>query len=186
MKRTSRIFLAVAILSTVQLSTVNSLWAQNDTSNSVYNQSVYVVGDYNPVLDGVTEKVNVAPAPNDSVADELQPKFKYSITPHRISSLTSATGLKAAKVIGSPTRLSPLRDTTTIPTVRDSITTPTLPLSARKALLPRRQTIMAATAIPSTILTSLASISSIRHTYSPPTSLSTANTDATMDSPIRY
>ncbi len=105
MKRTSRIFLAAAILSTVQLSTVNSLWAQNDTSNSVYNQSVYVVGDYNPVLDGVTEKVNVAPAPNDSVADELQPKFKYSITPHRISSLTSATGLKAAKVIGSPTRL---------------------------------------------------------------------------------
>ena len=71
MKRTSRIFLAAAILFTVQLSTVNSLWAQNDTSNSVYNQSVYVVGDYNPVLDGVTEKVNVAPAPNDSVADEL-------------------------------------------------------------------------------------------------------------------
>ncbi len=105
MKKSSRIFLAVAVLSAAQFSNVNSLWAQNDTSNSVYNQSVYVVGDYNPVLDGVTEKVNVAPAPSDSVASELQPKFNYGITPHRISSLTSATGLKAAKVIGSPTRL---------------------------------------------------------------------------------
>lgn len=80
-----------------------SVKAQSDTT--AYHESVIVVGDYNPVLDGVTEKVNVAPAINDNVAADLQPKFTYSITPQRIASLTSASGIKAAKVTGSPTRL---------------------------------------------------------------------------------
>lgn len=104
MKKSIKIIFAAAIISVfnIQLSTAR---AQNDSVNPVYNQSVVVVGDYNPVLDGVTEKVNVAPAVNENVAEGLQPKFTYSITPRRISSLTSATGLKAAKVIGSPTRL---------------------------------------------------------------------------------
>lgn len=104
MKKTIKILLAAALISTFnsQLSTVN---AQNDSVNPSYNQSVVVVGDYNPILDGVTEKVNVAPAVNDNISETLQPKFTYSITPRRISSLTSASGLKAAKVIGSPTRL---------------------------------------------------------------------------------
>ena len=180
MKRTSRIFLAAAILFTVQLSTVNSLWAQNDTSNSVYNQSVYVVGDYNPVLDGVTEKVNVAPAPNDSVADELQPKFKYSITPHRISSLTSATGLKAAKVIGSPTRLynNYLRfgighDFAAFPDINPLVD---LYLTSTR----HDNYSYGARFYHNTDITTFGKESS------PPTSLSTANTDATMDSLIRY
>ncbi len=78
--------------------------AQNDTVNPVYHESVIVVGDYNPVLDGVTEKVNVAPVPAENVGNELQPRFTYSITPRRISSLTSTTGPKA-KVFVSPTKL---------------------------------------------------------------------------------
>ena len=79
--------------------------AQNDSVSSTYNESVIVVGDYNPVLDGVTEKVNVAPAVNDNAAGDMQPKFTYSITPRRISSMSATSGIKAAKVLGSPTKL---------------------------------------------------------------------------------
>ncbi len=80
--------------------------AQSDTTKSVYNESVVVVGNYSPVLDGVTEKVNVAPATNDNVAADLQPKFTYGITPHRMTSLnTSTSGIRAAKVTGSSSRL---------------------------------------------------------------------------------
>lgn len=104
MKKTFKIFLTAAtiIAFSFQPSTAR---AQNDSVNPSYNQSVVVVGDYNPILDGVMEKVNVAPAVNDNISETMQPKFTYSITPRRISSLTSASGLKAAKVIGSPTRL---------------------------------------------------------------------------------
>lgn len=79
--------------------------AQAQKDSSAYHESVIVVGDYTPVLDGVTEKVNIAPAVNEEVDSDLQPKFTYGITPRRISSHTSTTGLKAAKVIGSPTKL---------------------------------------------------------------------------------
>lgn len=86
--------------------TIGGVQAQSDTTESVYNESVVVVGDYSPVLDGVTEKVNVAPAINDNVAADLQPKFTYSIPPRRITSLnTATTGIRAAKVTGSPSRL---------------------------------------------------------------------------------
>lgn len=107
MKKTVKIIIAAVAISifNFQNSIVNSLHAQNDTVNPVYNESVVVVGDYNPVLDGVTEKVNIAPAVNDNISEDLQPKFTYSITPRRISSLTSTSGIKAAKVLGSPTRL---------------------------------------------------------------------------------
>lgn len=85
---------------------VSGTKAQSDTTRSVYNESVVVVGDYSPVLDGVTEKVNVAPAINDNVAADLQPKFSYSITPRRMTSINAATsGIRAAKVTGSPSRL---------------------------------------------------------------------------------
>jgi len=102
MKNTSIIS---ALLFFSALSTLAVAQAQNDSTKSVYNESVIVVGDYNPVLDGVTEKVNVAPSPNDNVSDDLKPQFNYSITPRRISSVSATSGIKAAKVIGSPTRL---------------------------------------------------------------------------------
>ena len=79
--------------------------AQTDSTKSQYSESVIVVGDYNPVLDGVGEKVNMAPAVNDNVDAELQPSFTYSISPIRISTLTATSGLKAAKVVASPTKL---------------------------------------------------------------------------------
>ena len=105
MKKTSKnIIAAIAILG-LQLSLHNTLLAQNDSINPVYNESVIVVGDYTPVLDGVTEKVNIAPAANDNIEQASMPQFNYSITPRRISSLSSTSGIKAAKVIGSPTRL---------------------------------------------------------------------------------
>lgn len=96
--------LKIALFASVIFSS-GSLFAQRDTTKSTYNESVFVVGDYKPVLDGVTEKVNVAPSVNDSVAAELQPKFSYNIIPHRIMPLPTVTGIKAAKVVASPTRL---------------------------------------------------------------------------------
>lgn len=81
------------------------LMGQSDTTKNTFNESVMVVGDYNPMLDGVTEKINVAPTVNDNVAEDLKPKFSYNITPRRMSSQTSTSGIKAAKVIGSSTRL---------------------------------------------------------------------------------
>lgn len=81
------------------------LEAQSDSTKSTYNESVIVVGDYTPVLDGVTEKVNVAPAVNENSSDNALPTFSYSITPRRISSLSATSGIKAAKVVASPTRL---------------------------------------------------------------------------------
>lgn len=90
---------AIALLS----GTVLPLQAQSDSS--VYNESVVVVGDYNPVLDGLTEKINVAPSSNDNIPQELQPKFNYSITPRRMTSLTTTSGIKAAKVLGSPSKI---------------------------------------------------------------------------------
>ena len=82
-----------------------NLQAQTDSTKSVYNESVIVVGDYNPVLDGVTEKVNVAPAVTATTSENAMPSFSYSITPRRMSSLSSTTGIKAAKITASPSRL---------------------------------------------------------------------------------
>lgn len=79
-----------------------NMFGQTDTTQSVYHESVIVVGDYNPVLDGVTEKVNVAPATNDNTAQELQPKFNYSITPRRINSIYAVSGPRATRI--SPPR----------------------------------------------------------------------------------
>lgn len=99
-----RYYIAIAALSIFNFQFLN-LSAQSDTTKSVYNESVIVVGDYNPVLDGVTEKVNVAPTVSENTAENALPAFTYSITPRRISSLSATSGIKAAKVVGSPTRL---------------------------------------------------------------------------------
>ena len=98
-------FKALYIIPVMLLAVPFGAKAQSDSTKSAYNESVVVVGDYNPVLDGVTEKVNVAPAVNENAADNMLPKFTYSITPRRISSLSSTSGLKAAKVVGSQTKL---------------------------------------------------------------------------------
>lgn len=90
----ARILISLALM----LFICGKSFGQTDTTQSVYHESVIVVGDYNPVLDGVTEKVNVAPATNDNTAQELQPKFNYSITPRRISSTSATSGLKPGYV----------------------------------------------------------------------------------------
>ncbi|MCR5193548.1 MAG: hypothetical protein K6D59_09620 [Bacteroidales bacterium] len=104
MKSTHNTILFVACLAFSAIHPI-SLMAQSDTTKSQYSESVIVVGDYNPVLDGVGEKVNEAPAVNENADAELQPSFSYSITPIRISTLTATSGLKAAKVVASPTKL---------------------------------------------------------------------------------
>ena len=78
--------------------------AQQDTS-SRFSESVIVVGDYTPVLDGVTDKVNMAPSAGMNITDDMVPVFTYDIKTRRMSSVTSTSGLKAAKVLGSPRRL---------------------------------------------------------------------------------
>ncbi len=100
LKKTKYILVSTAL---TLLATTGKLNAQADSS--VYHESVIVVGDYKPVLDGVGEKVNVAPSTGDNIETDLIPKFNYDITPRRISPLTPTTGIKAAKVIASPTRL---------------------------------------------------------------------------------
>ncbi len=99
------ILLCLVILIGLQIFVSGNVHAQTDSTSSVYNESVIVVGDYTPVLDGVTEKVNVAPAVNDNITADLQPKFNYSISPRRMSSVTETSGPKTRKVIGSPVRL---------------------------------------------------------------------------------
>lgn len=103
MKKTRYIIVTVILIFSSYL--FSDSFAQTDSTKSSYNESVIVVGDYNPVLDGVTEKVNVAPTVSDNNAENTMPTFSYSITPRRISSLSATSGIKAAKVIGSSTRL---------------------------------------------------------------------------------
>lgn len=98
----SRYIVAIALFIVFNYSIAQ---AQTDSTKSTYNESVIVVGDYNPVLDGITEKVNVAPTVSENNAENSLPAFNYSITPRRISSISATSGIKAAKVIGSPTRL---------------------------------------------------------------------------------
>lgn len=68
----------------------------------VYNESVVVTGEYNPVLDNSLLKLNVAPHITDTNMS-LQHKFEYSITPRRLTSIFQPTRIKAAKIIGEPT-----------------------------------------------------------------------------------
>lgn len=76
--------------------------AQDD--KDTYNESVIVVGSFNPVLEEC-EKVYVAPTITDT-ATALQHKFTYNIAPKRLASLYNPTRIKAARIIGEPiTRL---------------------------------------------------------------------------------
>lgn len=71
----------------------------------VYNESVVVTGEYNPVLDNSLLKLNVAPHITDTNMN-LQHKFDYNITTRRLTSIFQPTRIKAAKIIGEPsTRL---------------------------------------------------------------------------------
>lgn len=95
MNKSTRFFILLLFL----VSFVSPNMAQSDSTRIGLNSSVVVQVDYNPVLEGVSEKINVAPAINDNIADDL-PRFSYSITPRRISSMTSSKGPKAGKVTG--------------------------------------------------------------------------------------
>ena len=90
MKKTRYIIVTVILIFSSYL--FSDSFAQTDSTKSSYNESVIVVGDYNPVLDGVTEKVNVAPTVSDNNAENTMPTFSYSITPRRISSLSATSG----------------------------------------------------------------------------------------------
>lgn len=103
MKRMKINILACSLAAILFQITTGRVEAQNDTTKSVYNESVVVVGDYNPVLDGITNKYNVAPAINENVSDELQPRFTYSITPTRLVAISPTTGPKSRKVDVWPT-----------------------------------------------------------------------------------
>lgn len=70
--------------------------------SAVYNESVVVTGEYNPVLDNSLLKLNVAPHITDTNMN-LQHKFEYNIAPRRLTSIFQPTRIKAAKIIGEPT-----------------------------------------------------------------------------------
>ncbi|MCR4829095.1 MAG: hypothetical protein K5864_06500 [Bacteroidales bacterium] len=82
-----------------------SMTARAQVDSNTYHESVIVVGDYNPVLDGVTDKVNVAPAINDNLSEEMKPHFTYSITSKFLTPETKTTGLKTVKLQAAPTKL---------------------------------------------------------------------------------
>lgn len=93
----------IVIISLALLLTAQQAHAQRDSV--VYNESVVVTGEYNPVLDNTLLKLNVAPQITDTNM-ELQHDFSYSIVPRRLTSIFQPTRIKAAKIIGEPaTRL---------------------------------------------------------------------------------
>lgn len=79
--------------------------ARAQADSSTYHESVIVVGDYNPVLEGLKDKENVAPAINENISEDLKPRFTYSIEPNHVTPLPVLTGLKPVKLQASPTKL---------------------------------------------------------------------------------
>lgn len=75
--------------------------AQNDDGRDTYNESVSVIGSYNPILEN-SFKINVAPMIVDT-SSTLQHTFLYNVTPRRITSIFQPTRIKAAKITGEPT-----------------------------------------------------------------------------------
>lgn len=96
MKEIRLIIISAALLATVQM-----VQAQKKDS-VIYNESVVVTGEYNPVLDNTLLKMNVAPQITDTNM-KLQHDFSYSISPRRLTSIFQPTRIKAAKIIGEPT-----------------------------------------------------------------------------------
>lgn len=88
MKRISIILLALLPL--------GQIMAQVDTSVSSYNESVYVQGDFKPVIEK-SVKLNVAPGITDTT-EVHKPSFTYGITPHRITSIFSPARLQYVKI----------------------------------------------------------------------------------------
>lgn len=92
--KTKKMILAVSLLS---LGTF--VFGQSD--ENVYNESVIVVGTFNPEIEE-THKKNIAPQISDTATD-MQHDFGYSISPKRMISLFKPTRIKAARIIGEPT-----------------------------------------------------------------------------------
>lgn len=92
--KTKKLILAVSMLC---LGTF--VFGQND--ESVYNESVIVVGTFNPEIEE-SQKKNIAPRISDTAAD-MQHDFSYAISPKRLMALFKPTRIKAARIIGEPT-----------------------------------------------------------------------------------
>lgn len=91
--KTKNIVLAVSMLLSGTV-----LYGQND--ENVYNESVIVVGTFNPEIEE-SRKKNIAPQISDTVTD-MQYDFSYGIAPKRMMSLFKPTRIKAARIIGEP------------------------------------------------------------------------------------
>lgn len=77
--------------------------AQRDTTRSSYNESVYVQGDFKPVIEK-SFKLNVAPSIVDT-AETMKHSFTYGITPQRITSIFNPSRLGYVKISEPPQRL---------------------------------------------------------------------------------
>ena len=91
----------IIILSFFSFQAINvGLFAQSN--DETFNESVTVTGSYNPEIEEFN-KINVAPQISDT-STAMRHKFTYEVTPQRLTSLYSPTRIKAAKIIGEPTR----------------------------------------------------------------------------------
>lgn len=77
--------------------------AQVDTTKASYNESVYVQGDFKPVIEQ-SFKLNVNPTVVDTV-EPMKHTFGYSITPQRVTSVFSPARLGYVKITEPPQRL---------------------------------------------------------------------------------
>lgn len=87
------------ILAVSMLTLGTFVFGQND--DNVYNESVIVVGTFNPEIEE-SHKKNIAPQISDT-AIGMQHDFGYAISPKRMMSLFKPTRIKAARIIGEPT-----------------------------------------------------------------------------------
>lgn len=77
-------------------------YSQNDSA--IYNESVLIRGNFNPVIDRF-DKINVPPAITDT-SSALDYHFSYQLDPHRLSSIFVPSKFKPVRVVGEPrTRL---------------------------------------------------------------------------------
>ncbi|MBQ9472829.1 MAG: hypothetical protein IJU81_00300 [Bacteroidales bacterium] len=103
MKRHNTPRFAALLFATALIATTGSAHAQydNDDIPPSYNESVSVIGSYNPILES-SFKINVAPMIVDT-NNTLQHAFVYDIATRRITSIFQPTRIKAAKITGEPT-----------------------------------------------------------------------------------
>ena len=103
MNQHSNTLRTAVLLFATALFTANAAFAQydNDDIPPSYNESVSVIGSYNPILEN-SFKINVAPMIVDT-NNTLQHAFIYDIATRRITSIFQPTRIKAAKITGEPT-----------------------------------------------------------------------------------